>query len=82
MIAISGKFDISLDNGKEKQTFHLNSPSQGLYIPAGTWRELTSFADHTVCVVLASDYYDENDYFRNYTDFMNFINDQASINCV
>ena len=70
MIAMSGSFDVILDDGKEKRLFHLNRSYFGLYIPPMIWRDLNNFSSGAVCVVLASDYYDENDYFRNYDDFL------------
>jgi dTDP-4-dehydrorhamnose 3,5-epimerase-like enzyme len=70
MIAMSGSFDVTLDDGKEKKLFHLNRSYFGLYIPPMMWRDLDNFSSGAVCMVLASDYYDENDYFRNYGDFL------------
>lgn len=70
MIAMSGSFDVTLDDGKEKKLFHLNRSYFGLYIPPMMWRDLDNFSSGAVCMVLASDYYDENDYFRNYDDFL------------
>jgi dTDP-4-dehydrorhamnose 3,5-epimerase-like enzyme len=70
MIAMSGSFDVTLDDGREKKLFHLNRSYFGLYIPPMIWRDLDNFSSGAVCMVLASDYYDENDYFRNYDDFL------------
>lgn len=70
IIPIAGSFDMLLDDGKNKQLFKLNNPARGLYIPAKIWGELTNFEPGTVCLVLASDYYDEDEYFRDYTDFL------------
>ncbi len=70
MIAMSGSFDVTLDDGKEKKLFHLNRSYFGLYIPPMMWRDLDNFSSGAVCMVLASDYYDENDYFRNYDNFL------------
>lgn len=64
MIAMSGSFDVTLDDGTEKKLFHLNRSYYGLYIPPMMWRDLDNFSSGAVCMVLASDYYDENDYFR------------------
>lgn len=69
MIAMSGSFDVTLDDGFEKKLFHLNRSYYGLYIPPMMWRDLDNFSSGAVCMVLASDYYDESDYFRNYADF-------------
>lgn len=70
MIAMSGSFDVTLDDGKEKKLFHLNRSYFGLYIPPMMWRDLDNFSSGAVCMVLASGYYDENDYFRNYDNFL------------
>lgn len=74
LIAVSGSFHVTLDNGKEKQTFLLNHPYQGLLIDTKTWRTLDDFSSGSVCVVLASDFYDENDYIYDYNDFLQYIN--------
>ena len=74
LIAVSGSFHVTLDNGKEKQTFLLNHPYQGLLIETKTWRTLDDFSSGAVCVVLASDFYDENDYINDYNDFLQYIN--------
>lgn len=70
MIAMSGSFDVTLDDGYEKRLFHLNRSYYGLYIPPMTWRDLDNFSSGAVCMVLASDFYDENDYFRDYHHFL------------
>lgn len=69
-IAISGSFDLHLDDGYQKKTFHLNRPYQGLYVPSMIWRDLDNFSSGSVCMVLASEHYDESDYYRNYEDFL------------
>ena len=74
LIAVSGSFHVTLDNGKEKQAFLLNHPYQGLLIDTKTWRTLDDFSSGAVCVVLASDFYDENDYIYDYNDFLQYIN--------
>ena len=71
LIALSGSFDVVLDDGNEKKRFLLNSPKQGLYIPPGIWRELENFSSGAVCVALNSAIFDEEDYIRDYTDFQN-----------
>lgn len=73
ILAISGSFEILLDDGSLKETFQLRKPWQGLYIQGGTWREIRSFSAGAVCVVLASDYYDEDDYLRDYNNFLKFV---------
>jgi len=70
-IAMSGSFDILLDDGHAKKTIHLNRSYYGLYVCPMIWREINNFSSNAVCMVLASTYYDEEDYFRNYADFMN-----------
>lgn len=73
MIALSGSFDVTLDDGQEKAVFHLNRSYYGLYISPMTWRDLDNFSSGAVCMVLASDYYREEDYFRSYVDFLEAI---------
>ena len=65
-----GSCDFTLDNGIERKTIHLNSPAQGIHIKHNIWREFTNFSPDCIVVVLASDLYDENDYIRNYDDFL------------
>ena len=74
MIAMSGSFDVTLDDGNSKRRFSLNRPYYGLYVPPMTWRELDNFSSGSVCMVLASDVYDESDYFREYSDFISAVN--------
>jgi len=69
IIAMSGSFDVHLDDGHEKRTFHLNRSYFGLYVSPMMWREIDNFSSGAVCLVLASTYYDEDDYFRDYSDF-------------
>ena len=69
IIAASGSFDIIIDDGNVKRTFHLSRPYTGLYMPAGLWRELDNFSSGSICLVLASTVYDETDYIRDYTEF-------------
>jgi hypothetical protein len=70
IIAISGAFDIVLDDGNEKKRYHLNRSYFGLYVCPMIWREMDNFSSGAVCLVLASNFYDESDYFRNYDDFI------------
>lgn len=70
IIAMSGSFDIHLDDGVAKKTMHLNRSYQGLYVCPMIWRELDNFSSGAVCMVLASDYYDEFDYYRDYDLFL------------
>ena len=71
IVAMSGSFDIVLDDGKEKKRFHLNRSYNGLYICPMIWRELDNFSSGSVCMVLASNFYDEEDYLRDYHIFLN-----------
>ncbi len=70
IIAMSGSFDVTLDDGKEKKKFHLNRSYNGLYVPPMMWRDLDNFSSGAVCMVLASEFYDESDYFREYEGFL------------
>jgi hypothetical protein len=70
IIAMSGSFDVILDDGNSKQRFHLNRSYRGLYVCPMIWRELDNFSSGSVCMVLASNRYDEADYYRDYDDFM------------
>jgi len=70
IIAASGSFDVIVDDGNNKKRFHLNRSYCGLYICPMIWRELNNFSTGTVCLVLASEYYDENDYIRDYDQFL------------
>ena len=73
IIAMSGSFDIVLDDGTEKKRFHLNRSYNGLYVCPMIWREMDNFSSGAVCLVLASNLYDENDYYRDYGDFTNVV---------
>jgi dTDP-4-dehydrorhamnose 3,5-epimerase-like enzyme len=73
LIAVSGSFEVVLDDGQTKQRIMLNKPDKGLLIPTGVWRELENFSSGAVCLVLASDEFDESDYIRDYKDFCNSI---------
>lgn len=70
VIALSGSFDITVDDGNNKRTFQLSRPNIGLLLKAGLWRDLSNFSSGSVCLVLASDEYREDDYFRDYNDFL------------
>ena len=69
IIAASGSFDVILDDGEKKQKFSLNRSYYGLLIPSMIWRELENFSSGSVCLVLASEFYNEDDYIREYPDF-------------
>ena len=70
IIAISGAFDVLVDDGVNKRTMTLNRPYQGLLIAPGIWSQQLNFSSGSVCLVLASDYYDEDDYVRDYDEFL------------
>lgn len=70
VIAISGSFDVVLDDGEAKQRYPLNRSYRGVYIPPLIWRELDNFSSGSVCVVLASECYDGTGYYRTYEDFL------------
>lgn len=71
IVAASGSFNVILDDGNVKRTFTLNRPYQGLLVVPGIWRELDDFSSGSVCLVLASMKYDEEDYIRDYDEFLN-----------
>lgn len=74
IIAASGSFSVTLDDGKCKRSFFLNRPYQGLYVKPGMWRDLEDFSSGAVCMVLASDVYLKEDYIRDYQEFLEFRN--------
>lgn len=69
IIAASGSFDVKIDDGRLKKTVTLNQPNIALHLKPGIWRELSNFSSGAICLVLASELYDENDYIRSYSDF-------------
>lgn len=73
IIAASGSFDVILDDGFERNRFHLNRSYYGLYVPQMIWRELDNFSSGSVCLVMASELYDEEDYIRDYETFKKFV---------
>ena len=76
IIAMSGSFDILLDDGVNKERIHLNRPYFGLYVNTMVWRELDNFSSGSVCMVLASIPYDESDYYRDYGEFTQALQDK------
>jgi len=72
IIALSGSFDVVLDDGKEKKAFQLNRSYYGLYVPKGMWREMENFSTNSLALVLSSTKYDANDYIRDYDEFLEF----------
>lgn len=74
IVALSGSFDVEVDNGKKKENFSLSRSYYGLYIPAGLWRQMQNFSTNSVALVLSSTHYDENDYIYDYSDFLKYRN--------
>lgn len=72
MIATSGSVHVTLDDGRQKKTFVLDKPWKGLYVAPGLWRDLDNFSGGTVCMVLASERYEGEDYIRDYQEFLKF----------
>jgi dTDP-4-dehydrorhamnose 3,5-epimerase-like enzyme len=72
LIALSGSFDVVLDDGKNRRTITLNRPNKGLLIPNGIWRELENFSAGAVCLSLVSEVFLESDYIRDYNTFLSF----------
>ena len=72
IIALSGSFDVVVDDGTDKQTFSLNRSYYGLYLPAGLWRQMKNFSTNSLALVLSSTPFDENDYIRDYQEFLDF----------
>ena len=73
IVALSGSFDVVLDDGKVKHTFSLNRSYNGLYVPKGMWRTMANFSTNSLALVLSSTKYDEGDYIRNYQEFLKFV---------
>tara|TARA_B100001057_G_C22699397_1_gene891052 strand:+ start:697 stop:1101 length:405 start_codon:yes stop_codon:yes gene_type:complete len=72
LIAVGGSFDVVISNGETKEVFTLNKPNKGLLIPSGYWRELENFSAGAVCLSLVSDVYKEEDYIRDYEEFLSY----------
>jgi len=70
IVALSGSFDVLVDDGKMKQTFSLNRSYFGLYLPTGLWRQMQNFSTNSLALVLSSTPFDENDYLRDYQEFL------------
>jgi len=79
LICVSGSCRILLDNGRERESVILDSPAKGVYVSNTMWREMHDFSDDAVLLVLASEYYDEQDYIRDYQDFIDYINSNNEI---
>jgi len=70
IVALSGSFDVVVDDGMAKQTFSLNRSYYGLFLPSGLWRQMQNFSTNAVVLVLSSTFYSEQDYIRDYDDFL------------
>ena len=79
LIALSGSFHVTVDNGEEQKTVLLNHPYQGLLIDTDVWRTLDDFSSGAVCLVLASEPFDEDDYIREYDDFLHYVEDKKGL---
>lgn len=75
LLCVKGSCMLHLDNGSETEEILLNSPTDGVYLENNIWREMYDFSEDAVLLVLASEYYNESDYIRNYDDFIKFINE-------
>lgn len=73
IVALSGGFDVILDDGSDKQTFSLNRSYYGLYVPKGVWREMANFSTNSLALILSSTKYSESDYIRDYQDFLKYV---------
>ena len=80
IVAASGSFDIIVDDGIVKRTFHLSRPYFGLYIPSGLWREIDNFSSGSICLALANTLYSEDDYIRDYSTYLNIKSEQRTHN--
>ncbi len=76
IIAVSGSFDVTIDDGHRQQVFTLNRPYRGLYVEAGVWSSLDNFSSGSVCLVLTSELYDPDDYVRDYSEFLKLTADK------
>lgn len=74
LVAASGSFEVLLDDGKTKRLVQLNRPNWGLHIPPGIWASEVNFSSGSICLVLASDFYNERDYLRSYEQYLTYIN--------
>ena len=73
IVALSGSFDVILDDGNERKTFSLNRSYYGLYVPKGLWREINNFSTNSLALILSSTVYEEKDYIRDYNEFCQYI---------
>lgn len=76
IVCVSGSCDFILDDGEYREIIHLDAPNKGLYTGSNIWREFTNFSSDCIVLVLASDYYDENDYIRDYGRFLELVGER------
>lgn len=79
ILSISGSFDVLVKDGQSSQRYHLNRPNIGLYLPNMVWREVDNFSAGSVCFVLASQHYDESDYYRDYESYLKAFHTEYSL---
>ena len=79
IIALSGSFDVVLNDGTNVKPYHLNRSYFGLYVPAGIWRHMENFSTNSVALVISSTVYDENDYIRDFSSYQTYLNEHKSI---
>ena len=82
IVAISGSFDVVIDDGEKKELFHLNRSYKGLHIPAGKWRSMENFSTNSLALILVSTEYDENDYIRSYDDYLQYKPQVSDVNMI
>ena len=82
IVAISGSFDVVIDDGEKKEVFHLNRSYKGLHIPAGKWRSMENFSTNSLALILASTEFDENDYIRSYDDYLQYKPQVSDVNMI
>lgn len=76
VVALSGSFDVIVDDGKDKQIFSLNRSYYGLYVPSGLWRQMENFSTNSLALILSSTSYDEKDYIREYSEFLKYMKNE------
>jgi hypothetical protein len=79
IVALSGSFDVVVDNGRVKQTISLNRSYYGLYVPSCLWRQMQNFSSNALALVLSSTHYDEEDYIHDYADFLTHLKNHESL---
>lgn len=75
VVALSGSFDVVVNDGKQSRTYHLNRSYFGIYVPSGLWRHMENFSTNSISLVLSSTHYTEDDYIRDYSNFQTYLNE-------